>query len=370
MKRRFPGIPGPAARLRAVARGVVLATLPAVTLVSLHACKPAEKPAAREPTRVAVEAVTTGPASPPVLTSGVITTGEELKLSFKVGGIVRRVAVEEGQAVRAGQTLAELELTEVEAQVEQARQLSAKAQRDLARSTKLRADEVISEEELEGLRTQAAVAGAGLRAAEFNRKFSRILASRDGVVLRKLVEEREFVQPGQAVVVIGPSAAGYIVRAGLSDRDVVRLRLGDPATITLDAFPGQVLKGSITVLPGAADAGSGLFEIQVGLAATPLKLVSGLAARLRIDPVAAGEVTLPYAPIAAVIEADGDRGAVFVVRDGVAHRRAVRIAFIAPTSVAIAEGLEAGEFVATDGALYLQDGEQVQIVPPAAAAAR
>ncbi|MEO8223185.1 MAG: efflux RND transporter periplasmic adaptor subunit [Gammaproteobacteria bacterium] len=342
----------------------------AITLLSLYACKPADSPPVRDITRVAVEAVTTGPAAPPVLTSGVITTGEELKLSFKVGGIVRRVAVEEGQAVRAGQALAELELTEVDAQAEQARQLSAKAERDLARSTKLRADEVISEEELEGLLTQAAVARAGLRAAEFNRKFSRILAARDGVVLRKLVEDREFVQPGQAVLVLGPSAAGYIVRAGLSDRDVVRLRLGDPATITLDAFPGQVLRGRITVLPGAADPASGLFEIQVELATTPLRLVSGLAARLRIDPVAAGESILPYAPIAAVIEADGDQAAVFVVIDGFARRRPVRIAFIAPTTVAIAEGLKVGEAVVTEGALYLHDGEQVQIVPPATAAAR
>ncbi|MEO7386453.1 MAG: efflux RND transporter periplasmic adaptor subunit, partial [Gammaproteobacteria bacterium] len=250
-----------------------------------------------------------------------------------------------------------------DAQVEQARQLADKAQRDLARSTKLRADEVISEEELEALRTQAAVAQAALRAAEFNRNFSSILAPRDGVVLRKLVEEREFVQPGKAVLVVGPKAGGYIVRAGLSDRDIVRLRLGDPAVVTTDAFPGTELAGRVTVLPGAADAASGLFGIEVELAPAPFRLVSGLAARLRIDPAIASETTLPYAPIASVIEANGAEAAVLVVEGGVARRRSVRIAFIAPTSVAIASGLKSGESVVTDGALYLKDGEAIQVAP-------
>jgi RND family efflux transporter MFP subunit len=279
--------------------------------------------------------------------------------------------VEEGQAVRAGQQLAVLDLTEVDAQAEQARQLAGKADRDLARSQKLRADEVISEEELEALRTQAAVARAALRAAEFNRDFSTIVAARDGVVLRKLVEEREFVQPGQAILVVGPEAGGFIVRAGVSDRDVVRLRLGDPARVTADAFPGQELPGRVTVLPAAADPDSGLFDIEVELAPpASLRLVSGLAARVRIDPAAAGETLLPYVPIGAVIEADGDRAAVFVVEQGVARRRPVRVAFIGPAEVAIADGIAAGATVVTDGALYLEDGEAVRDVAAPAATAR
>lgn len=354
--------------LRDRSPGRVVAALLLVAI--LTACGPTETAPVREPARVAAAAVTTGPAQPPVLTSGVITTREELRLSFKIAGIVRRIGVNEGETVRTGQELAILELTEVDAQLEQARQLADKAGRDLARSTRLRADEVISEEELEAIRTQAAVAQAALRAAEFNRNFSTITAPRDGLVLRKLVEEREFVQPGQAVLVLGPKAGGYIVRAGLSDRDVVRLRLGDPATVTTDAFSGQTFQGKVTVLPGAADTATGLFAIEVELAPAPVRLVSGLSARLRIDPAAAGESTLPYAPIAAVIEADGDQAAVFVVEDGTARRRAVRVAFIAPTAVAIASGLKAGETVVTDGALYLEDGAKIRVVAPPAAAAK
>jgi len=333
-------------------------------------CEPGEQAPVRPVTRVGTGLVTSGPGQPPVLTSGVITTRDELKLSFKVAGIVRQIAVQEGDVVRAGQQLATLELTEVNAQAEQARQLAEKAERDLNRGEKLRADEVISEEALEALRTQAAVATAALRAANFNRDFSTIEARSDGVVLRKLVEEREFVQPGQAILVVGPRAGGFIVRAGLADRDIVRLRLGDPAIVTVDAFPERPLQGRISVLPAAADSSSGLFDIEVELAPAPVKLVSGLLVRLRIDPALANESTLAYVPIAAVIEADGDQAAVLVAQDGVARRRPVRIAFITPSAVAIAEGLKAGEVVVTDGALYLEDGEAIQVVAPAAAAAQ
>ncbi|TFG85123.1 MAG: efflux RND transporter periplasmic adaptor subunit [Chromatiales bacterium] len=344
--------------------------LPFMALLLAAGCKPGEQAPVRAVTRVGTGVVTSGPAQPPVLTSGVITTREELKLSFKVAGIVRRIGVQEGEVVRAGQQLAALELTEVNAQSEQARQLAEKAERDLVRGEKLRADEVISEEVLESLHTQAAVARAALRAANFNREFSTIDARHEGVVLRKLVEEREFVQPGQAILVLGPSAGGFIVRAGLADLDIVRLRLGDPAIVTVDAFPDQSLQGRITVLPAAADSSSGLFDIEVELAPAPVRLVSGLVARLRIEPALASETTLAYAPIAAVIEADGDQAAVFVAQDGVARRRPVRVAFIAPAAVAIAEGLKAGEVVVTDGALYLEDGESIQVVAPAATAAQ
>ena len=333
-------------------------------------CKPGEEPPVRAFTRVGTGIITSGPAQPPILTSGVITTRDELKLSFNVAGIVRRIGVQEGEVVRAGQQLAALELTEVNAQLEQARQLAAKAERDLVRGEKLRADEVISEEVLESLRTQAAVARAEVQAANFNRDFSTIEARDDGVVLRKLVEEREFVQPGQPILIVGPRAGGYVVRAGLADRDVVRLRLGDRATVTVDAFPDQPLQGRITVLPAAADSGSGLFDIEVELDPAPVRLVSGLLARLRIESSLASETTVAYVPIAAVIEADGDQAAVFVVQDGVARWRPVRVAFIAPAAVAIAEGLKAGEVVVTDGALYLEDGESIQAIAPAAAAAQ
>jgi RND family efflux transporter MFP subunit len=333
-----------------------------VGLALLGACGGDAPPAAPPARTIAVATVAEGPALPPVLINGTIATREELRLSFKIAGIVGRIEVDAGERVRAGQTLATLELAEIDAQVAQARQLAAKAERDRARAARLRADEVISQEELEALETQAEVARAQLRAAEFNRRYAAIIAPRDGIVLRKRVEAREFVAAGQTVLELGPLAGGYVARASLADRDVVRLSLGDPVAVTVDAWPGTVLRGRVTEIAGAAGETTGLFDIEAELDDARVTLVTGLVARLQIDPASSAGQRLPHVPIAALVDADGDRGAVFVVREGIAHRQPVQVAWLGPQSVAIVAGVAPGAVVATGGALYLDDGDRVDVV--------
>ena len=164
---------------------------------------------AAKPTPVRIQQASQGPAIPPIDTSGIVTNKNEMRLSFKMGGLVRRIHVQEGDVVKQGQRLAEIELTEVNAQVEQARQMAEKAARDLKRGENLYADQVISLEQLQDLRTQAAMAEASFKSAQFNLGYSVIVAPRDGVVLRKLVEERELVPAGNPVLVFGESARGF-----------------------------------------------------------------------------------------------------------------------------------------------------------------
>ena len=332
---------------------------PLLVILVLAGCRPAAAPVPAEPSRVGTAVVGEGPAQPAIRANGIVVTRDELSLSFKVAGIVREISVSEGQAVKRGQRLATLELTEIDARLASARELSAQAERDLLRGTQLRNDKLISAHDLEVLRTNAAVAAATLQEVQFNRDHATIDAPDNGVVLRKFAEERELVQAGEAVLLMGPQSGGYIVRTGLSDRDVVKLRLGDPASISLDAWPGRILEGKVVEIPGAADPANGLFPVEIAIEATDLRLVSGLVVRLRLTP-ASSSGRVPYAPVAAIVEADGNQAAVFVVSEGVATRRAVQVAFIDTAGVAIASGLAVGETVVTDGALYLADGEPVR----------
>ena len=159
-------------------------------------CNSAAKDAPPAPTPVRVAAATTGPAAPSIRTNGLLANRDEIRLAFKVGGVIKRLAAAEGEPVRKGQKLAEIEQTEVNAQVEQARQACEKAKRDVARGERLYADKVISLEQLQDLRTQAAMAEASLNSAEFNWNYAAIVAPRDGTVLRRLAEEREVVAAG------------------------------------------------------------------------------------------------------------------------------------------------------------------------------
>jgi RND family efflux transporter MFP subunit len=281
---------------------------------------------------------------------------------------VRRIHVQEGDMVKQGQRLAEIELTEVGAQVEQARQMTEKAARDLKRGENLYADQVISLEQLQDLRTQSAMAAAQFNSAQFNLGYSVISAPRDGKVLRKLAEERELVPAGTPVLVFGESDRGYVVRAALADREIVNVKIGDKGEIRMDAFPGQAMTGTVVEIASAADERSGMFPIEVIFDTAPPRLVSGLVARLRLAPTSASP-PLTYVPMAALVEGDGDRASVFVIERGKALKRDVRIAFITADSIALESGLAAGESVITDGALFLENGEAVEVVRDAASQA-
>ena len=336
--------------------------LAATILLTLMAgCGRQEAPVADRPTPVRVQSASTGPAVPPIDTSGIVTTKHEMRLSFKVGGVVRRIYVQEGDVVKQGQRLAEIELTEVGAQVEQARQLADKAARDLKRGENLYADQVISLEQLQDLRTQAAMAAAQYNSAQFNMGHSVITAPRDGKVLRKLAEERELVAAGAPVLIFGESGRGYVVRAALADREIVNVKLGDKGEIRMDAFPGQPMTGTVVEIASAADERTGMFPIEVQFDVAPERLVSGLVARLRLAPTT-GTPQLTYIPMSALVEGDGDRASVFVIDGGKALRREVRVAFITADSIALESGVATGEAVITDGALFLENGEAVEVL--------
>ncbi len=325
-------------------------------------CGSNDAPLAAKPTPVRIQQASQGPAVPPIDTNGMVVTKHELRLSFKMGGLVRRIHVQEGDVVKQGQRLAEIELTEVNAQMEQARQMAEKAARDLKRGENLYADQVISLEQLQDLRTQAAMAEASFKSAQFNLGYSVIVAPRDGVVLRKLVEERELVPAGTPVLLFGESDRGYVVRAALADREIVNVKIGDKGEIRMDAFPGQAMTGTIVEVASAADERSGMFSIEVSFDTPPPRLVSGLVARLRLAPESSAP-PLTYVPLAALVEGDGDRASVFVLDAGKAQKREVRVAFITADSIALESGLAAGEPVITDGALFLENGEAVEVQP-------
>jgi RND family efflux transporter MFP subunit len=176
----------------------------------------------------------------PLKLSGIVTSRSEQRLSFKTGGIIRRIYADEGDQVRAGQLLAELDKTEIDAQVQQTREGLAKAERDLARVQGLFRDSSATLELLQNATTARDVAAETVRIAAFNQKFSEIRAGKSGKIIKKLSNEGELTGPGMPVLVLfetGPE--DWVVRVAVSDRDWARLTVGTPASIRLDAWPGR-----------------------------------------------------------------------------------------------------------------------------------
>jgi len=346
-------------RAAALAAIVFAATLPA-----LSACSPTAQaaPAREEPSiQIRTAAVARGPVDRPVRAAGTVAAKDEWDLAFKVGGLLATVNVHEGQAVRRGQVLASLDPTELAAGVRQAREGLEKARRDAARMADLASSEVAPRTAVDDTRTAEALAEAQLAAADFNLRHATLLAPDDGWVDRRLAEPGEVVAPGRPIVHLSGRGRGFVVRAALADRDVIGLVPGTPARVTLDASPGRALAGRVTEIASAAGRGTGTYLVEIAIAAGDAGgLLSGLTAKVELTRAmpAAGAV-----PLAAVVDGDGDQGAVFTVRDGLAHRVPVRIAFLQGEHAALSAGLDGVERVVTDGAPRLAEGLRVAESP-------
>jgi RND family efflux transporter MFP subunit len=334
--------------------------------IGLAACAPSEASpaiAAPPPTAVRVAQVERVTRARPVHATGVLASKAERRASFKVGGLIAKLAVDEGDAVRAGQVLARLTTTEIDAGVEQARQGQTKAERDLGRAEKLYAGQAVTREQLDDATTAAAVARAQVRAAEFNRAHAVIRAPADGRVLRRLAETGEMVAAGQPIFVLSGDNAGWVVRVGLADRDVVRLADGDRATLELAAYPGVAIAATVDEIASAATPPLGTYEVElkVAFAADGPRPLSGLIAGVEIDPTrGASEVAL--IPAAALRDGDGRTASVWVPDDqGGVTRRTVTLAFFAGDRVAISAGLDGATAVVTDGAAYLSAASRIAI---------
>lgn len=332
-------------------------------LVVLAACARAD--AAADPDGkdrpVSLHVVTSAPLAPEIRATGVVAGKEEIPLAFKVGGQVARVAVDEGQRVVAGQLLAELAPAEIAAATSKALEARDKAGRDLARARVLHADSVATRSQLDDATTAFEVAEQDVRAAEFNRALARIVAPAAGVVLHRTAEPGSIVGPGAPMLVLRTERRGLVLRAGLADRDAMRVRVGSKARVEFDVLDTP-LAGRVTQVAAAATAGSGTFEVEVTLPATPRPLATGLIGRVTISTTSRGEY--PMLPLEAVVEADADSAVVFTLPPGstTVERRTVRIAQLLPDRAAVATGLASGERVITRGAAWLGDRQRVRVV--------
>lgn len=347
--------------------------LPTVLLGgALAACSghDASPQAGAPPRPVRVAPVTLDALGDGVHAVGFLTPKNEARLSFKVGGVIEALHAEEGAQVRAGQVLAVLKQAEIAAAVEQARQSAAKGARDLARTRALHADGVATLEQLEDATTAAAVSAAALSSAEFNARYTRIVAATDGVVLRKLAEVGELVQPGQPVLVVGGADRGWIVRVGLADRDVVRVRVGDAARVTFDAWPERVYTGRVSNLASSADPATGTFTVEVQLAPGGATFIQGLVAKVALKPRV--DHATAVIPVQALVEANGNEASVFVLDASrtTVRRAAIRIGRMSGPEVEVLEGLAPGELVVIDGGAFLENGETVRIATAAGAGPR
>ncbi len=352
--------------------------LPAISLLfllGLAAC--GDKPEARAPAQseksipVRAARVLPAPDADMVRAYGAIRPASEARLSFKIGGMINTIAVDQGDRVSKGQILAALDMREIDSHAARAALAVQKAKRDVDRMAPLAAKGFASTQRMEDARTALDAARAEQAAIEFDRGLAQITAPADGVVLMRHVDEREMVGVGAPIITVSSGGGAYVLKAGLSDRDVARIKIGDAATVKLDAFDGAVLPGRVLRIAAASDPRSGTFETEIALDDTDRKLTSGFMGVAQVTPSIPGEnANASSIPASAILEGHGAQASVFVIdpQTSKARRQRITVGPLSGDQIIVTGGLARGDIVVTAGAVYLRDGVKVNITEETATA--
>ena len=299
----------------------------------------------------------------PIHTSGRLYPKSMVKLSFKVGGIIGELYADEGDTVKKGKLLASLDLSEINARYSQAKNGWLKAQRDLQRVKNLYNDRAATLEQLQNVETAFQVAESNLKIAKFNLDHSHIKAPATGKVLKRFAEEGEMIGIGLPVFIFGSTEDQWVIKAGISERDIVRIERDDEASVQFDAYPGKQFTAFVTEVSQAIDPASGTYEVELGLDDTSdegLRLAAGFVGKVKIEPSA--RETYFVIPVDSIVEGEGNYGTVFTVREDKAVKVNIEVAHIFPETVAVRSGLEDIQTVVTSGAAYLRDGSSVRVI--------
>lgn len=278
-----------------------------------------------------------------------------------MAGTVLELRAQEGDRVRTGQLLAELDAREIRAQLERARAVLANAEAVFTRNQQLHANQIITDAEFEQSRSAYQVAKSDAELAATRYAFSRITAPSPGIVTAKHVEAGSAVTPNQRMFDLA-DVSRLVVRVRLSELDVVHVRAAAAVDVTLDAYPDVRLPGTVSrVFPGA-DAESRLVPVEVVLGAAPggVQVRPGYLARVTFAlDRRVGALAVP-APAVGVAE---DGAFVFVVESDSVLRRAVAMGLTNEGWIEITQGLSEGDVVVTSGHTNLRPGSRVRVSP-------
>ncbi len=337
---------------------------PFLVLVWLALAAGCSKPTAPQngprPVVVALAPVVYSTDAVPVRVAGVISRGAEADLSFKIAGIIEEIRVRAGDRVKGGEVLARLRQDEIEAQVVQARSALDKLTRDLERVEKLRAGNVATKENAQDAATAVEVAAAGLRVAEFNRQHAVISAPGDGRVLRRSAEPNELVAPGRPILTFGSDTEGWLVRAGLSERDLARVQVGDSALVIDEEVGSRPVAGKVRHISEATDPATRTTEIEIKLDEAVPGTRSGYVVAVQLQPQPVPE--RPVVPPAALVEGAERKAFLFLLEPGrdTVRRLAVDITAVEGDRVFLSTMLPRDARIVTAGAEYLRDGATVE----------
>ncbi len=310
---------------------------------------------------------------------GTVVPLEEVQLRAQVSGYITRIFVEDGQPVRRGQPLYEIDRTKYRAAYHQAQAAVESAAANLERSAQdalryenlLRQDAVARQRvdyaraERKTASAQVAAAEASLAGAATDLRYSLITAPLTGTIGISQVKVGAQVSPGQTLLntvsADDPVAVDFVVSQDEIPR-FNRLRgqnaAGDSTFLLAFADGSRYpLPGRLTAIDRAVDRQTGSITVRLRFPNPDRQLVAGMSVVVRVLNRDVGEqVVIPHK---AVTEQIGEYYAFVIQGDSVVQRK-LALGTTVADQVVVRSGLEAGEKIVVQGIQRLRQGSKVQ----------
>jgi membrane fusion protein (multidrug efflux system) len=293
---------------------------------------------------------------------GTLRSRQGVMLRPEVSGRVARLAFADGQRVRKGNLLVQLDDTLQLAQLKQAEAQASIARTNLQRNRELVAQGFISQSAVDQSVANLQVAEAQVALAHAQLARMRIVAPFDGMVGIRNVNVGDYVKDGADLVAVEDTSAMW-VDFRLPERFLDRVRKGQQVQVRLDALPGRTLQARVDATDSLVDANGRSLQVRAQLPNADGVLKSGLFARTRI--VFAVREKALVVPEEALVPL-GAQQFVFKIVDApgggrVSERMLARVGLRLPGKAEILEGLSEGDKVVTAGHGRLMRSEPVPV---------
>ena len=321
-------------------------------------CGGRKESGAKAPTRVKTQLVSPALSDDAQTYVGIVEEREGTAVSFTGMGVVKRVLVNEGQAVGRGQLIAEMDdtqarnlLTGAEAQMNQANDA-------LERYKMLHDNGSLPEVQWVEIQSKVAQAKSQLEVAKKNLADCRLTAPVSGIIGKKLVGAGETALPSQAVVTI-LDISSVKVKVSIPEAEISGITPSTPSTINVEAAQKQVRGGKIE--KGIqADALTHTYEVRINVQNGDRKLLPGMVASVKFIADGSQSIAGKVLPVTAVQKsADGSMFVWTVDKDSTTHRSKVNIGATMGNHVAVTDGIDIGQRVVTEGYQKLSEGTKV-----------
>lgn len=291
-------------------------------------------------------------------TTATLEAEEEAMVVAKVRGVVQELNVEEGDYIRTGQVMAQLEDEQLDIEAARAKATMDRLFNEFQRNKELYDRKLISAEQFENSKFEYESQKAAYELARLKVEYSQIKAPISGVVSQRMIKVGNMVNTDEEVFKI-TDFDPLLAVLHVPEHEMNKLRKGQEAVINVDAVKGRTFTGKVLRISPVVNPETGTFKVTIAIKDESNQLKPGMFGRVRIVYDTRDNALM--IPKEAVMNEDGS-SSVYVINDKLVFRRTIQTGYVNGANIEVTNGLQDGDSVVTIGQNSLQDSALVQVV--------